>query len=199
MHLNTASNLSNNQKFSRLDIAVICRRNEHGDELIRTLQKTRARVQHIWPMPDEIPVEYDVVFCELVSDLPKRIKGQPGHSPAAIIVVVPANAITDHKLLDNCTPHGIVHMPCTPQVVLDNLSLGRSNFLYERRLHQRIEKLDENLRSMKTIEQAKVIMMQRDNISEEAAYRQLRLKAMARRVTIGSLASAIVDSQDILG
>lgn len=52
---------------------------------------------------------------------------------------------------------------------------------------------------MKTIEQAKAIMMQRDNIDEEAAYRQLRLKAMNRRVAIGSLASAIVDSHDILG
>lgn len=197
--MSTGSSSSHSQKFSRLDIAVIGRRSEHGTELIRTLQKTRARVRHIWPMPDEIPVEYDVVFCELVDDLPRRIKGEPGNSPTAIIVVVPANATIDPKLLENCTPHGIVHMPCTPQAVLNNLSMGRSNFLYERRLRQRIEKLDENLRSMKTIEQAKVIMMQRNNIGEEEAYRQLRLKAMYRRVTIGSLASAIVDSQDILG
>ncbi len=196
--MSTASSSSHNQKFSRLEIAVIGQRNDHVEDLVRTLQKTRARVQHIWPMPDEIPVEYDVVFCELVDDLPRRITGEPGNSPMAIIVIIPVNTVTDHKLLENCTPHGILHMPSTPQSVLNNLSLGRSNFLYERRLRQRIEKLDENLRSMKSIERAKVIMMQRDNISEEEAYRKLRLKAMDRRVTIGALASAIVDSQDLL-
>lgn len=197
--MNSISNSSHIERFSRFELAVISQRNDHGEELIRTLQKTRARVQHIWPMPDEIPVEYDVVFCELVDDLPRRIKGQPGNSLVAIVVVIPANTEMNHKLLENCTPHSIVHLPCTPQAVLNNLSLARSNFLYERRLRQRIEKLDENLRSMKTIEQAKVIMMQRDSISEEEAYRQLRLKAMHRRVTIGKLASAIVDTQDILG
>lgn len=197
--MNTASSLPQNQELSRLDIAVISRRDDHGDELIRTLQRTRARVQHIWPMPDEVPVEFDVVFCELVDDLPKRIKGKPGILPTAIIVVVPANAMVNHKLLENCAPHSIIHMPCTPQAVVNNLSQGRNIFLYERRLRQRIEKLDENLRSMKAIEQAKAIMMQRDNISEEEAYRQLRFKAMDRRITIGSLASAIVDSQEILG
>lgn len=190
---------SHRERFSQLDIAVISRRNDHGEELIRALQKTRARVQHIWPMPDEIPVEYDVVFCDLVDDLPQRLKGVPGNSPTAVIVVIPANATIDHALLENCTPHGILHIPCTPEAAVNNLSVGRSNFLYERRLRKRIEKLDENLRAMKIIEQAKVIMMQRDNISEEEAYRQLRRKAMHRRVTIGSLASAIVDSQDILG
>ncbi len=197
--MNTTGGLSHSRKLSQLDIAVICQRNDHGDALVRALQKTRARIKHIWPMPDEIPSEYDVVFCVLADDLPRRIRGEPGNSPTAIIVVIPANATVDHKLLENCTPHGLVHMPCTPQSVLNNLMLGRSNFLYERRLRQRIEKLDENLRSMKTIERAKVIMMQRDNISEEEAFRQLRLRAMHRRVTIGSLASAIVDAQDILG
>ena len=197
--MNTGLEFPHSQDFSRLEIAVVCRRDDHGDELIRALQRTRSRVQHFWPMPDEVPMEFDVVFCELVDDLPKRINGKLGSLPAAIIVVIPANAAVNHKLLGNCAPHAIIHMPCTPQAVVNNLSQGRNIFLYERRLRQRIEKLDENLRSIKAIEQAKAIMMQRDNISEEEAYRQMRFKAMDRRVTIGSLASAIVDSQDLLG
>jgi len=52
---------------------------------------------------------------------------------------------------------------------------------------------------MKTIERAKVIVMQNKNLNEEEAYKQLRLRAMQRRVTIGALASSIVDSQDLLG
>ncbi len=186
-------------KFSHLNIAVLTKRDDHGEQLIRELQKTSATVQHIWPIPDEIPTEFDVVYCDLVDDLASRIKGLPGVPQVAIIAVILASGNIDIKALENSVPHGVVHLPCTSQSVLSSLISGRSQYQYERRLHQRIEKLDENLRSMKTIERAKVIMMQCKKISEEEAYRHMRRRAMERRVSIGTLASAIVDSQDLLG
>jgi len=186
-------------KFNDLSIAVITKRDDHGESLIREIQKTRAEVQHIWPMPEEIPTDFDIVFCELVEDLPSRFKGVPGNTQVTLIVVIPANGSMSHKALENSVPHAVIHMPCRPEEVLSCLIVARSHYQYERRLRQRIEKLDENLRSMKTIERAKVIMMQSKHINEEEAYKHLRLKAMQRRVTIGALASSIVDSQELLG
>lgn len=187
------------KKFHNLSIAVITKRDDHGENLIREIQKTRAKVQHIWPIPEEIPTEFDVVFCELIEDLPSRFKGVPGNAQATFIVVIPANGNMNQKVLENSVPHAVIHLPCRPEEVLSSLIVARSHYQYERRLRQRIEKLDDNLRSMKTIERAKVIMMQSKNINEEEAYKQLRLKAMQRRVTIGALASSIVDSQELLG
>ncbi|NQU56313.1 MAG: ANTAR domain-containing protein [Rhodospirillales bacterium] len=187
------------KKFNDLSIAVITKRDDHGENLIREIQKTRAKVQHIWPMPEEIPTDFDIVFCELVEDLPSRFKGVPGNTHVTFIVVIPANGIMSHKALENSVPHAVIHMPCRPEEVLSCMIVARSHYQHERRLRQRIEKLDENLRSMKTIERAKVIMMQSKNINEEEAYKHLRLRAMQRRVTIGALASSIVDSQELLG
>jgi AmiR/NasT family two-component response regulator len=87
----------------------------------------------------------------------------------------------------------------TAQSVLASLFLGHDHFLYECRLRGRIEKLDDNLRTMRSVERAKAILMQTRSVSEEEAYHYLRRQAMERRVTIGSLANAIVDSQDLLG
>lgn len=180
---------NNHDKFHDLSIAVIVERDDHGEDLIRQLQRTRTKVQHIWPMPEEIPNEFDIIFCELVADLPTRCKGMPGNAQFTLIVVIPANKNFPQKALENSVPHAVVHMPCRPEEVLASMIVARSHYQYERRLRQRIEKLDENLRSMKTIERAKVIMMQSKDLNEEDAYKHLRKQAMQRRVTIGALAS----------
>lgn len=187
------------QKFVDLDIAVITERNDHGERLLREVQKSRARVNYIWPVPDELPAEYDIIFCDLVADLPSRVRGVPGVPESALVVIIPVNGIDDVSVLEACAPHAVVHMPLTPTSVLTSLVLARNNFTYERRLRQRIDKLDDTLQSMKTIERAKVLMMQAKNISEEEAYQRLRQSAMKRRTSIGKLAAAIVDSDNLIG
>ena len=57
-------------KFKELRIAVITQRDDRGDQLIRELQKTRAEVQHIWPPPQYIPSDYDIVYSDLMDNLP---------------------------------------------------------------------------------------------------------------------------------
>ncbi len=52
---------------------------------------------------------------------------------------------------------------------------------------------------MRSVERAKAILMRNRKLSEGDAYHYLRSQAMERRVTIGALANAIVDSQDLLG
>lgn len=187
------------QKFVDLDIAVITERNDHGERLLREVQKSRARVVHIWPVPDELPAEFDIIFCDLVPDLPSRVRGVPGVPEAALIPVVSVKGVEDITVLEQCAPHAVVHLPATPASVLTSLVLARNNFTYERRLRQRIDKLDDTLQSMKTIERAKVLMMQAKNISEEEAYQRLRQSAMKRRTSIGKLAAAIVDSDNLIG
>lgn len=185
--------------FAELDIGVLARRDEPVDHLIREVQRTRARVRHIWPMPDQIPVDYDLVFCELCPDLPKRLPWLPGVPSAALILVLPAGVPLDLGILHICAPHAVVHLPVTPDAVLSALAMARSHFLYERRLRSRIEKLDDNLRTMRSVERAKAILIETKKLSEQDAYHFLRRTAMERRVSIGVLAAMIVDSQELLG
>ena len=181
-----------------LKVAVIVDRDDDGERLVRELQRLRCQVHHEWPIPPQIPVHYDAVFCTLSADLPQRLPWIPGEPGAALVVIDRGDSPLDLKLLHNCAAHGVLHYPTTTRSVQVVLSLARSHFLYERRLRGRIDKLDESLRTMRSVERAKSLLMRVKNITEEEAYNYLRRQAMERRVTIGAVASAIVDSYDLL-
>ena len=100
-------------------------------------------------------------------------------------------------MLENCAPHGTIHLPVTEQAVVSSLVVARSHFLYENRLRKRIQQLDDNLISVRNIERAKILLMERMSLSENEAYQHMRRQAMERRITIGSIASAIVDAQEL--
>jgi len=181
-----------------LKIAVLVPRNDDGERLIRELQRLRCTVKHIWPMPAQIPTQFDVVFCALSNDLPQRLPWIPGEPGATLVVVDQGDEAMDLGLLHNCAADAVLHCPVTERSVPAALSLARGHFLYERRLRSRIGKLDESLRTMSTVERAKSLLMRTKNMSEEEAYKFLRQQAMERRVTIGALATAIIDSYELL-
>lgn len=185
-------------RLDELEIAVITECDDSGAQLIRGLQRTRARVQHLWPMPDRMPAIYDVVYVDFVSDLPQRLPWNPGESTTTLVLIVSPSQEIDLQRLQNCAADGIIHLPTSAQAVHAGLVLARSHFLYAQRLRKKIEKLDENLRTMRSVERAKIILMESRNIGEEEAYNFLRRQAMEKRITIGALASAIVDSRELL-
>jgi AmiR/NasT family two-component response regulator len=183
---------------SSLEIVVAVPRDEEGDMLARELLRTRSGVRRIWPLPPRLPDGVDVMFCELTPELPQCLPWVPGQPLAALVVVTPAVQMPPLKLLRNCAPHAVLHRPFTTGTVLTSLAIARAQFLYEQRLRTRIDKLDETLRSFRSVERAKNILMERRNLDEEEAYHFMRRQAMSRRVSVGAVAAAIIDSRDIL-
>lgn len=182
-----------------LDIVAAVRPDEEGDVLIRELQRSRGRVRRLWPLPARLPEDTDVIVSELLPELPQCLPGVPGQPVAALIAVMAAIQPPNLKLLRNCAPHAVLHRPFTAHTVLTSLALARAQFLYERRLRGRIDKLDETLRAFRRVERAKNILMQSRKIDEEEAYQFMRRQAMKRRISIGAVAAAIVDSCEVLG
>jgi AmiR/NasT family two-component response regulator len=162
--------------------------------LVRTLQRTRARVVRIWPLPSTLTAETDVLFCEYAPDLPSRLPWLPGEPRATLIILLPQTDTYDLGVLYSCAPDAVLYRPYQSHSIIASLILGRSQFLYHGRLHDRVARLDESLRASRDIERAKQIIMEQDNIGEDAAYRALRQLAMSRRATIAEIASRIVDS-----
>lgn len=185
-------------KFDNLRIVAICDRDTEGDRLVRQLQRTRAQVVHIWPAPEQIPADFDAVYCVLLRDLPQRLPWLPGMASAALVVILPQTGSVDLSLLRNSAPHAVLHLPPTESSVDVSLMMAREHFGYERRLNARIDKLDDNLRTMRAVERAKAILMKHRGMAEDEAYHFLRLQAMTKRVTIGALSTAIIDSQELL-
>jgi len=179
-------------------VAVIVERDDNGEFLIRELQRQRVAVRHIWPKPAQIPLQYDAIFCLLSDDLPQRIPWVPGEPSSALILVDDGKAPLNLKLVHNCAAHGMLHYPATARMIQSVLMMAREHFQYERRLRGRIDKLDENLRTMRLVERAKALLIRLKNLSEEDAYNFLRKQAMEKRVTIGAVAAAVIDSHELL-
>ncbi|APO77176.1 response regulator ANTAR domain-containing protein (plasmid) [Rhizobium etli 8C-3] len=190
---------SHDRVAADLQIALIVELDADGAFLMRELQRLRYTVRHFWPVPAQIPENFDVVYCTLVEDLPRRIPWLPGEPATALVLVDKGRDALNLKLIHNCAAHGLIHFPATARSTISSLTMAREHFLYEQRLRGRIEKLDESLRTVRTVERAKSIVMQVKRVSEEEAFNHLRNQAMERRVTIGAVANAIIDSHELLG
>ncbi len=186
-------------EISSLDIVMVVPPDDEGEMLGRELLRTRGNVRRVWPLPPRLPDAVDVIFCELVPELPQCLPWVPGQPLAALVVVTQAVQMPQLKLLHDCAPHAVLHRPFTTGTILTSLTIARAQFLYEQRLRTRIDKLDETLRSFRSVERAKSILMEKRNLDEEEAYHFMRRQAMNQRVSVGAVAAAIIDSDDILG
>lgn len=167
--------------------------------LLRELQRFRMRVRQVWPMPESVPADADVIYCEYSPDLARRLPWIPGDARSALVIIVPQTETIRPEAVTHATPNAVLARPFTANAVLSSLVLARSQFGYERRLRSKIEKLDENLRSMRTVERAKAILMATRQMPEAEAYRFIRQQAMDRRVSANVVAAVIVDSFELLG
>ncbi|MBR1222349.1 ANTAR domain-containing protein [Bradyrhizobium sp. U87765 SZCCT0131] len=187
------------QELADLSVVVVAPVDDQTSLLLRELQRFRMRVRQVWPMPESVPGDADVVYCDYCPDLARRLPWIPGDARSALVVIVPQTEAIQAEALSHATPNAVLSRPFTSNAVLSSLVLARSQFGYEKRLRSKIEKLDENLRSMRTVERAKAILMATRQMPETEAYSFIRRQAMDRRVSASAVAAAIVDSFELLG
>lgn len=182
--------------LAELRVAVVHRRDRTGETIVRHLQRLGCRVQQFWPAPAELPRPLDAVFFEFSGET-GALPWVAGDAPAPIVAVTEGEG-AGLRGLSSCGAHAVLVGPAEATAVLTNLMLARNNFRYEKRLLAKIAKLEDTLRSLRKVEQAKAILMKEKNIEEGEAYRYLREQAMNRRVSIVTVASAIVGAKEYL-
>jgi AmiR/NasT family two-component response regulator len=182
-----------------VEAIVVAPPDDHIAFLVRELRRTRAQVRLIWPMQDTLPSDADVIYCEYIPDLARRLRWVPGAASAALVVILPVDGVVNLDALCNATPQCILPRPFSANAVAASFGLALKQFQYEKRLREKIDKLEENLRSTRTIERAKAIVMAERGMPEDEAYGLIRRQAMDRRVSAAAVALAIVDSFELLG
>ncbi len=181
-----------------LDVIVVTALDDQGSFLVRELQRLRMRVRHVWPSGGSLPVEADVIYCDYSDDLSLRIPWPIGEAQAALVAILPQTDSFGSEALEAATPDAVLARPFTANAIRASLIMARSQFRYEQRLRNKVDRLEENLRSTRTIEHAKSILMAVRALDAEQAYAVMRSQAMARRVPVSAVAAAIVSSSEIL-
>ncbi|MCK0198752.1 ANTAR domain-containing protein [Ancylobacter sp. 6x-1] len=192
----SASALIQNLRNTR--VAVVHPRDQDGDDLIRQLQRIGCQVQAVWPPPAQLPLPLDAVFFLLDSDIRSAMPWRMADLNVAHIAIMDYENPTALKALLDSNAHGVLLRPIRATGVLSNLVLALSIRGYEGRLLTKISKLEDTLRTRRDIEKATRLLMSLRNLSENDAYQFIRRQATAKRVSLGVIASSIINASAML-
>jgi len=179
------------------DCAVVHPRDRDGELLIRCVQRMGGRVVNQWPPGQILDQPINVLFCVVEPAALTLLRLATTQADLAVIGILDT-ANSGIHLLKITTPHALLVRPLEAHAIPGQILLALHNARFQARQQSKITKLEDTLRSYRKVEQAKAILMSRRNMGEPEAYGYLREQAMRRRVSIGALATAIVDTSEML-
>lgn len=178
-----------------LRVTLCCEPDARHNDYVRVLQRQRMEVTSIWPPPPgRLSADMDILVCEYFPEMNDLIPWLPGEAKGALVVMLPQSGGYDDGKLIACAPQGVLQRPFSDNLIATTVKVAWSQHRYDKRLLDRVDKLDENVRSLRDVERAKMIIMAEKNIDPDAAYRHLRDTAMNQQMSVSSLASSIVQT-----
>ena len=86
-----------------------------------------------------------------------------------------------------------------PERIRPILDVALARFEHEQSLRRELADARHELQDRKVIDRAKSMLMQRQNLSEDAAYARLRKAAMDKGLKLGEIAQRMLDAAELLG
>lgn len=87
----------------------------------------------------------------------------------------------------------------SPERIRPILEVAMARFEHEQGLRSELAHAKTELQDRKVIDRARGLLMQRQNLSEEAAFAKLRKAAMDKGLRMGEVAQRMLDAADLLG
>lgn len=184
-----------------LRVHVIHQPDGDGVALVEHLRRIGCAVEAHWPVPDSFPEAADVVILsidpEARNELKKLGRKSDDNTPTVIAVVSYEDPST-LELVIHVGAMAVIERPVRPFGLLTQLMLARSLWLDRREALRRVRKLERRLTGIGKIQRAKTILMESHGMEEEEAYATIRKQAMAKRIAMDEMASAIINANDVL-
>jgi response regulator NasT len=103
------------------------------------------------------------------------------------------------NLLENSRVIMLCPKPLNREMLIHTVEMANINFKRVSELNTRLKEMTENYETRKAVERAKWVLMQRDGLSEKEAYERMRKKSMDSRMSMKSIADAIIFTYEITG
>lgn len=184
-----------------LRVQVIHPPDGEGVSLVEHLRRIGCSVEAQWPVPEAFATTADVVLLAVEADsrdaIRRLLKTADGIPPTIIAIVGYENPSTLQIVLE-AGALAVIERPVRPFGLLTHLTLARSLWTERQDCEKRIRKLERKLAGIQKIQRAKSILMANQGLSEEEAYATIRQQAMAKRIAMEEMASAIINANDLL-
>ena len=182
----------------RARVLVIHPKDEDGATLIDHLRRLGSDVTAVWPPPRELPPEIDTIFMQLDDAAVGHLLPMIEEAAPALIAIVTYESPTSLKAIVDFNAHGVISKPLRPLGVLTQFVLARYRHGYEGRLAAKIRKLEDTMKGRRAVEKATKLLAGLNKIDDEAAYRLLRDRATAKRLTLASVAESIIAAHETM-
>lgn len=179
-------------------VLVIHPRDDDGAALVDHLKRLGCEVRAAWPAPAAIPVDIDAVFVQVGETTVEDLASLLETANTAVIAIVTYESPTSLKAVIDLNAHGVLTKPLRQLGVLTQFALARYRYSYEMRLANKVKKLEETMKGRRTIEKAVKILTAMNGLDEEAAYKQIRDQATAKRVAVVSVAESIIAANEAM-
>lgn len=145
-----------------------------------------------------MPAEIDTLFIQLDELDATHLLDAIEEARPTVVAIVTYESPTSLKALVDFGAHGVLSKPLRPRGVLTQFALARHRRGYETRLANKIEKLEETMKGRRTVEKAVRVITELNGLDEDAAYRLLRDRATAARMTLTSVAESVVTAHEAM-
>lgn len=172
-----------------------------GDDrsvLEEQLRRIGCPMRVLWPFPSKLPVDVDVIFFLVSQELRSAGNWCAADTEATLIALSDYENPTALKMLVDTQAHGVIAKPYRSTGILSTLVLARASSGYQQRLHNKIGKLEEAIKARRHIEKAVRILIETHRLSENEAYEHIRSRATDLRITVGEIASMVIDTHEAM-
>ncbi|MGB7099506.1 MAG: ANTAR domain-containing protein [Xanthobacteraceae bacterium] len=184
-----------------LRVQVIHPPDDEGVELVEHLRRIGCTVEAQWPIPEGFAPTADIVLLTIDYEsreiLQKLFRSHQDQNPTLLAVVGYESPSTLQLVLESGAM-AVIERPVRPFGLLTNLMIARSLWMDRRETAKRLRKVERKLSGIQKIQKAKSILMEKQGLTEEHAYKALRQQAMGKRVTVEDMAVAIINANELL-
>lgn len=181
-----------------ISVLVLHPDDEDGRNLIAQLKRIGCQVRVQWPIPERTPGEVDVIVLavspeSLATNTPWLF--QSG-TPPIIPVIAYENPIIVEALLQ-LNANAVIPSPVKSFGLLAALAITLNQSRKAREREKHVKRLEGRMAVMRTVQQAKMILIETKGMSEIDAYNALRDQAMAKREPVEKIAEALVKAHEL--
>lgn len=181
-----------------LQVVVIHPPGEDRTVLEEQLRRIGCPVRTVWPFPAQLPADADVIFFLVGPELRTAGNWCAADTHATLIALSDYENPTALKMLVDTQAHGVITKPYRSTGILSTLVLARASCGYQRRLEGKIVKLEDAIKARRHIEKAMRILIDTHRLSENDAYEHMRSRATSLRVTVGEIATMVIDAHEAM-
>lgn len=117
----------------------------------------------------------------------------------ACIILGDYNSASIEGLIEKSNVISVCPKPPNRDILIHTVEMAIISYKRVFELEKKLKEMTENYETRKAVERAKWILMDREGLSEKDAYERLRKKSMDNRMSMKSIAEAIIFTYDITG